>query len=165
VFDELKSAISSYPKQRALEYLVLDEDGETMTLHVSNNEGLSSSVMDLALHQDVWPSVHFTKNIELQSQKLDTIIDKEHIDPADYDGLVLDTQGSELLALKGAQRVLRNTRMVKVEVADFEAYTGCPRPEQIATFLRTYGLREWTRTPFAERSGGGRYYDIVYVRN
>jgi FkbM family methyltransferase len=108
VFEELKSVISIYPNQRALEYLVLDKDGEIMRLHVSNNEGQSSSVMDLALHQDVWPSVHFTKDIEIQSHKLDTIIDREHIELADYDGLVLDTQGSELLALKGAQRVLRN---------------------------------------------------------
>jgi FkbM family methyltransferase len=165
VFDELKRAISFYPNQRALEYLVLDKDGESMTLHVSNNEGQSSSVMDLALHQDVWPSVHFTRDIEIQSHKLDTIIDIEHINITDYDGLVLDTQGSELLALRGAQRVLRNVRMVKVEVADFEAYAGCPRPEQIGDFLGAYGLREWVRTPFAGHSGGGRYYDIIYLRN
>jgi FkbM family methyltransferase len=165
VFKELKSAISSYPNQLALEYLVLDKDGEATTLHISNNEGASSSVMDLALHQDVWPSIHFTRDIEIRSYKLDTIIDREHISLTDYDGLVLDTQGSELLVLKGAQRALRNARMVKVEVADFEAYAGCPRPEQIADFLGTYGLREWMRTPFAGHSGGGRYYDIIYLRN
>ena len=165
VFKELKSAISSYPNQRALEYLVLDKDGETKTLHISNNNGASSSVLELALHQDVWPSVHFTRDIEIQSHKLDTIIDREHIDLSDYDGLVLDTQGAELLVLKGAQRALRNARMVKIEVADFEAYAGCPRPEQIADFLGTYGFREWMRTPFAEHNGGGRYYDIIYLKN
>jgi FkbM family methyltransferase len=147
MFKELKRNISSYPNQRALEYLALDQDGETTTLHVSNNEGQSSSVMDLALHQEVWPSVHFTKDIEIQSNKLDTIIDKEDINLADYDGIVLDTQGSELLVMKGAERALRRARMVKVEVADFESYAGCPRPEQIATFLGACGLREWIRTP------------------
>jgi FkbM family methyltransferase len=165
VFDELKKEISLYASQRALEYLVLDEDGKRMTLHVSNNQGLSSSVMDLALHRDVWPSVHFTSDIEIQSYKLDTIIDREHINLRDYDGLVLDTQGSELLVLKGAERVLRNARMVKVEVADFEAYAGCPRPEQVADLLGIYGLKEWMRTPFAEHSNGGRYFDIIYFRN
>jgi FkbM family methyltransferase len=162
VFKDLKSAISSYPKQRALEYLVLDKDGETTTLHVSNNDGESSSVLELALHQDVWPSVQFTRDIEIRSHKLDTIIEKEHINLPDYDGLVLDTQGSELLVLKGAQRVLRNMRMVKLEVADFESYAGCPRPEHLADFLGAYGLREWMRVPFAVHSGGGRYYDITY---
>jgi hypothetical protein len=55
--------------------------------------------------------------------------------------------------------------MVRVEVADFEAYAGCPRPEQIGDFLGASGLREWMRIPFAELNGGGRYYDIIYLRN
>jgi FkbM family methyltransferase len=165
VFEGLKSAISSHPKQRALEYLVLDKDGETVAMHISNNDGASSSVLDLALHQDVWPSVHFTKDIEVQSCTLDTIINKERIDLEKYDGLVLDTQGSELRVLHGAGRVLRHVRMVKVEVADFEAYTGCPRPEDIAACLGAYGLKEFRRTPFAEHSSGGHYYDIIYLRN
>lgn len=165
LFKELKSAISSYPSQRALEYLVLDKDDQTITLHVSNNEGESSSVMDFALHRDVWPSVYFTRDIEIRSHKLDTIIDREHIDLAGYDGLVLDVQGSELLVLKGAQQVLQHARMVRVEVADFEAYAGCARPNQIAAFLETYGFREWMRTFFAEHSDGGRYYDIIFRRD
>jgi hypothetical protein len=123
--------------------------------------------MDLALHQDVWPDVHFTRDIEIPSHKLDTIIDREHVELVDYDGLVLDTQGSELLALKGAQRMLQTCEMVKVEVADFESYAGCPRPEQIADFLGAYGLEEWMRTPWwqNEHIEGGRYYDIIYLRN
>jgi FkbM family methyltransferase len=165
VFEKLKGAISSYPDQQALEYLVLDKDGETVKLHISDNEAQSSSVMDLALHQDVWPSVHFTRDIEIQSRKLDTIVDREHINLADYDGLVLDTQGSELLVLKGAQGVLRNMQMVQVEVADFEAYAGCPSPAQIAGFLGAFGLTEWTRISFAKHSSGGHYYEIIFLRN
>ena len=121
--------------------------------------------MDLALHQDVWPSVHFMRDIEIQSRKLDTIMDREHINLADYDGLVLDTQGSELLVLKGAQRVLRNMQMVQVEVADFEAYVGCPSPAQIADFLGACGLTEWRRISFAKHSDGRHYYDIIFLRN
>ena len=55
--------------------------------------------------------------------------------------------------------------MVKAEVADFEAYAGCPRPEDIADFLGAYGLREWIRVPFAYHSAGGRVCDIIYLRN
>lgn len=165
VFKELKSAISSYPKQHALEYFVLDKDGENVALHVSNNDGLSSSVMDLALHRDVWPSVHFAKDINLQSHTLDTIIDRESVDLANYDGLVLDTQGSELQILNGAKNVLRNIKMVKVEVADFEVYAGCPQPEDITKVLAVYGLKEFARFPFAEHSGGRRCYDIIYLKS
>src|SRR5262249_24887821 len=113
---------------------------------------------------EVWPSVHFTRDIEIRSHQLDTIMDREHINLSDYDGLVLDTQGSELLVLKGAQRVLRNVRMVQVEVADFESYDACARPEKIADFLAGSGFREWSRTLIANHSSGC-YYDITYLRN
>jgi FkbM family methyltransferase len=165
VFKELKSAISTYPKQQALEYLALDNDDDTVAMHISNNDSLSSSVMDFALHRDVWPSVHFTRDIKVQSHKLDTIVDKERVDLGNYDGLVLDTQGSELRVLKGAERVLRHVRMVKIEVADFEAYAGCPRPEDIAGILQAYGLKEFTRASFAAHRSGGHYYDIIYLRD
>ena len=162
--EPIPRAFSTYPNQQALEYLVLDEDDETKKLHVSNNDsGLSSSILELTLHRDVCPSVHFTRDIKLRSHKLDTIIDREHINLSNYDSLVVDTQGSQLLVLKGAQRVLQTVRMVKVAVADFEAYAGCARPEQIADFLRDYGLRKWTRIPLAKHSSGGYYYDI-YLR-
>ena len=116
IFEKLKKVISGYPNQQALSYLVLDKDGDLTTLHIASNEGASSSVMDLALHQSLWPSVHFTKDIQIQSYKLDTIIEKERINIACYDGIVLDTQGSELLVLTGAQHILTNMRMISIEV-------------------------------------------------
>jgi hypothetical protein len=70
------------------------------------------------------------------------------------------------LILKGADRVLSRVKMVEIEVADFEAYAGCPNPAQIAEHLSRYGLTEWMRTPFARhKTSGGRYYDITYVRD
>jgi FkbM family methyltransferase len=165
IFEKLKSAIAACPGQRALAYLALDRDDGRVVMHISNNAGLSSSVMDFALHRDVWPSVQFTHDIEVPSRRLDTILESERIDPRDYDGLVLDTQGSELRVLRGATQTLRHVRMVKVEVADFEAYAGCPRPEEIAAFLHAYGLREFSRTSFATHRAGGRYYDINYLRD
>jgi FkbM family methyltransferase len=165
VFKELQAAIAPYPHQHALECLVLDKDGEQTALHISSNNGESSSVLDLALHRDVWPTVFFSQDISLLSYSLDTIIEREQINIASYDGFVLDTQGSELLVLKGAANVLRNSRMVKVEVADFESYAGCPNPEQISEHLSNYNFKEWMRVPFAHHQSGGRYYDIIYLKS
>ncbi len=165
IFNSLQNAISAYPRQRALEYLVLDRDGETRKLHVANNGGASSSILDLSLHREVWPTVHFTNDIEIAAYKLDTIIARERVALSNYDGLVLDTQGSELLVLKGAGRVLEEVKMVKTEVADFEAYAGCPTPQDVAGLLDAYGFCEWRRVPFAWHATGGRYYDIVYLKN
>lgn len=121
VFEKLKSAVLSFPNQRALKYLVLGKDCETTMLHVANNEGASSSVMDWLSTKTCGLPSSFRQTYRMRSYTLDTISEREQINLADYDGLVLDTRGSELLVLKGSQRVLRNIRMVKVEVADFEA--------------------------------------------
>jgi FkbM family methyltransferase len=164
IFSQLKNTISAYPKQRAIQYLVLDQDDLPKTLHVADNDGASSSILDFELHKDVWPTISFVKDINFTSKKLDTIVEIEGIDLNDYDCLVLDTQGSELLVLQGADHVLRNVGLVKVEVADFESYAGCPRPDDIFNHLKIYGFLEQTRVAFAQHPNGGRYFDISYSR-
>ena len=79
--------------------------------------------------------------------------------------MVLDTQGSELLVLKGAGDLLNGFKFIKLEVPDFEAYKDCPQVDDIDEFLRPYGFRERNRNRFAIRDAGGSYYDIVYEKS
>jgi hypothetical protein len=92
------------------------------------------------------------------------LLARERIDVARYDSLVMDTQGSELLVLKGAEPLLERVRFIKTEVPDFEAYTGCARLDDIARFLEERGFAELTRHRFATRAEGGSYYDVVYAK-
>jgi len=165
VFEKLSANISRYPDQRAFNYLVADCDEKPMVLNISNNGGLSSSVLSLAEHRDIWPEVDFNEKLELTAYTLDTILEREIVAIGNYDSLVLDTQGSELLVLRGALRTLKHIKLIRAEVADFESYAGCARPETIATFLRDAGFYEKYREPFANHPRGGRYYDITYVRS
>jgi hypothetical protein len=59
------------------------------------------------------------------------LIQIENIEIKKYQGLVLDTQGSELLILKGAEKILRNFSYIKVEAADFNAYEGCCQIDEL----------------------------------
>jgi FkbM family methyltransferase len=164
VFAQLVANIDGFPRQRAIECLVTDRDGAAYEFNVANNGGESSSILALAEHRDIWPKVNFTKTIELESRTLATVFTREGIDPASYDALVMDTQGSELLVLQGAEPLLKHFRFIKTEVPDFEAYAGCARLDDIARFLDARGYTELSRTCFATRAGGGRYYDVVYGR-
>jgi hypothetical protein len=112
----------------------------------------------------VWPKVDYTRTIKLTSTTLATLLAREGIDGSLYDALVMDTQGSELLVLKGAESALARFKFVKTEVPDFEAYLGCARLADIEAFLTARGYRELVRHCFAQRVGGGRYYDVVYGR-
>lgn len=162
VFSQLAANIAGLPRQRAIECLVTDRDGASYTFNVANNGGESSSILPLKEHRDVWPKVDFTKTIELKSRTLASVFASDGIDAARYDALVMDTQGSELLVLQGAEPVLEHFRFIKTEAPDFEAYAGCARLDDIAQFLRARGYAELARNRFATRAGGGSYYDVVY---
>jgi FkbM family methyltransferase len=164
VFAELSANLVGFPRQRALEALVTDRDDAPYDFHVANNEGQSSSILALKEHRDVWPKVDYARTITLRSTTLATLLAREHIDLSRYDALVMDTQGSELLVLRGAEALLGHFKFVKTEVPDFEAYAGCARLQDITAFLATRGFVERSRHSFAQHAGGGRYYDVVYGR-
>ncbi len=164
VFDLLESNIKSYRYQQALKCLVTDQDNVEYEFHISSNDGASSSILDFKLHKDIWPEVVYEKTIKLQSLTLTTLLKQEGIDAGDYDALVMDTQGSELLVLKGAAPLLHNFKYIETEVADFESYEGCCQLKDIDSFLKEHGFKEYSRHKFAEHSNGGSYYDIVYER-
>jgi FkbM family methyltransferase len=164
VFAKLVENIAGLPRQRALESLVTDRDDVPYEFHVANNGGESSSILDLKEHRDVWPPVPFTKTVTLKSATLATLLARERIDVARYDALVMDTQGSELLVLRGAEPVLGSFKYIKTEVPDFEAYAGCAQLEEIDGFLLERGYVELSRHCFASRRGGGSYYDVVYAK-
>ena len=165
IFATLRENIAGYRRQRAVQYLVTDRDGAEYTFHVASNNGASSSILDLKLHKEIWPEVSFTRELKLASVTLPALIAKEGIDIAGYDALVMDTQGSELMVLKGATAVLGQFRFIKTEVPDFEAYAGCCQLQHIEEFLGAHGFHEHRRQKFAERAAGGSYYDVTYERS
>jgi FkbM family methyltransferase len=164
VFERLRGNLAGFPRQRALQALVTDRDGEEYEFHIANNDGESSSIFELKHHRDVWPKVRFSGSIKLAGVTLPTLLAREGVDATRYDALVMDTQGSELLVLQGAERLLSGFEFVKTEAPDFEAYAGCAQLGDIAAFLTARGFVELTRARFASRDAGGHYYDVVYRR-
>ena len=165
VFERLRRNISGYPGQRAYQALITDADGKPYEFHIANNDGESSSIFDLADHRDVWPDVSYERRITLKGITLASFLDRHAIDVAGFDTLVMDTQGSELLVLTGAQSILHRIEQVWTEAADFEAYRDGARLEDIGDFLSARGFREVHRAAFADRAKGGAYYDVLYRRD
>lgn len=159
VFEKLKSNISRYSKQRAFNYLVSDQDGQTVTFHISSLAGAASSILELGLLGSAVPNLRYTGELKMKTYRLDTILAENGIRAEKYDALLLDTQGSELMILQGATKLLRSVRKVQVEVADQETYIGCPRPHDILNFLSGFGFRE------IRRFHRGKYeFDILYTK-
>ncbi len=164
VFEQLSARLAGFPKQRGLQCLVADTDDQDYAFHVASNDGGSSSILELKHHKDLWPDVRFEKTITLRSKTLPTLLSLHQLDCRNYQALILDTQGSELLILKGAAGLLSSFSYIKTEVADFEAYEGCCQLEEVSAFLSSHGFKEHSRLCFATRREGGSYYDVVYKR-
>ena len=77
----------------------------------------------------------------------------------------MDTQGSELLILKGSIPVLKYFKYIKTEVADFESYERCCTLSEVNEFLNSVGYEEFSRRKFAKRKKGGSYYDVIFKKN
>jgi FkbM family methyltransferase len=161
-YDMLEKNVANYPNQRALRCLLTDQDHREYEFHVASNAGQSSSIFELGLHKDVWPDVTYTKTITTVSRTLTTLLAEQHIDPTRYDALVMDTQGSELLILKGARALLHNFKYIQTEVADFEAYRDGCQLRDVAAYLAEHGFKELARKGGGRHPSGGRYFDVVY---
>lgn len=166
VFAELERNLAPFPEQRALCRLVTDQDGGEHVLHVASNRGESSSILPLARHQELWPDISFTRDLPLRGVTLATLLREEKIPASDYDALVLDVQGAELLVLRGARELLPGMRFLKLEAADFECYAGNATVRDLEEFLAPLGYSEVLRRPFAKAPDGkGACYDLIFARD
>lgn len=162
IFENLKKSLAAYPQQKALQYLVTDCDDIEYPFYVSSNDGASSSILEPKMHKEVWPHVTFQNTLKLKSITFKSMVERESIALENYQALVLDTQGSELLILKGAKELLKNFSFIKTEAADFESYAGCCTLDQLSSYLAEFGFRELMRKPFKSKEEVGTYYDVLF---
>ena len=164
IFSELQNNLTGVSKQIAIRGLVTDQNDAEYHFNLASNNGASSSILDFNLHQDIWPDIKFDKTISLYSKTLPTLLSENNVDVAKYDMLVVDTQGSELMVLKGATDILHHFKYIQAEVPDFEAYKGCCQLEDLQAFFNRYHYKEVYRRKFAKHPKGGSYYDIIFKR-
>ena len=148
VFEQLKHNISGCANALAFNECVSDTDGQIVEFKITDNNGESSSILELGRHKEFYPQVQVVETIKCVTKKLDTLIDENKIDVSEYDFLVIDLQGAELLALKGLKNNLHKINHAYLEVNNDEVYVGCARVEQLDEFLLPYGLKRvqtyWT---------------------
>ena len=161
-FKKLQSNIAHYKRQQCIQALITDDDNQHYDFHVSNNDGQSSSILDLKEHKELWPDIGYVNSIRLRGRTLASLLKEQNIKPGQFEALVMDTQGSELLVLKGAESILNNFRFICTEVANFESYAGCCTVDEIDSFLRSRNFRRHACRRDARIKDGGAYYTITY---
>lgn len=136
-----------------------DVDGKEVTFNISNNDGQSSSILDLEYHKIAHQEVHYVDSVNMVTNTLNTLL-KEYEDIKDYTFLNADIQGAELLMLKGATEIIPNLDCIYLEVNEKELYKGCGLVGEIDEFLKPFGFTR-VETEWCGNFGWG---DAVYLR-
>lgn len=149
-------AKSIYPNYDIRHALLKDKREITSFLRASNSQ--SSSIFDLHLHKKYHPDIEEMFRFPMVSSTLDVELENTE-NRNKYNFLSMDTQGSELLILKGAEKTLAHIDYVYLEVSTEELYKDAPLFGEIDLFLRDrgYGIRELTIT-------NSNWGDAFYVK-
>lgn len=140
-------------------HALIDDEEKTVEFKITNN-GQSSSLLDLGIHKDLYPHIVISETRKQRTIRLDTFFEKNNIDPSKYDFLNLDIQGTELRALKSAEKYLKHVNYIYTEANTKEIYEGCALLPEIDCYLSEYGF---VRIAFQEYDNHG-WGDAFYYR-
>lgn len=155
--NKLKQITSSHPGSKVAMFAAADTNG-TITLRKTSNDGHSSSILKLKNHLLHYPDIIETKTFEVPSYRLDQFLSPE--EQKNYNFLVLDIQGAELIALKGATGILHNIDAIITETNYDELYAGGVLVQDLDAFLANYNFTRVESNSAAFYSG-----DALYVKN
>lgn len=135
LYERLLKRLQGFNNQYAVHALVSDKSAPT-TFNIANNDGQSSSILELGTHETVHPEVKYVGKTVMQSIRVDEI----DYNFSGLDFLNIDIQGAELLALKGMGKLLDQFKYVYLEVNWDELYQGCPLIGELDVFLSSKGF-------------------------
>lgn len=136
----LLARLQKYNNYKVFTACLTETDGDLLTFHVSNNEGQSSSILELDHHKIAHPEVHYTKDVQVITKRADTLLAQNNIDIADYSFVNIDVQGAELQVLKGFGDLLHKVQYLYLEINELPLYTLCALLPEVQAYLFNYGL-------------------------
>jgi len=139
IFDQLKDNLYFYGDQKAFHALLGDQDDIQKDFFISSNDSASSSLFKFSSEviEKGWEGrkIHMGRKIKLKMTKLDTVLKKNNINVDEYNHWVVDLQGAELLAFKGAENSLKFCNSISVEVSKVNYYEGGVLWNELAEWL------------------------------
>ena len=157
-------------------HAALHEAPGRLTLYIARDRGLTSifkpnrSFLDSFPESDRFDTVATS---EMDVDTMDAVLARAGVDAADF--IKVDTQGSELLILRGAERLLRTRTVgIEVEVEFSPIYTDQPLFADVDAYLRPLGYTLFDLRPVFWKRKDGRalggpqgqmvWADALYLR-
>lgn len=127
------------PLLKIINAVVSDEDGKDIEFKITNLTNCSS-ILNLKYHKEIHPEIKIVETISMQTKTIQTLYKENNINKLDYNTLVMDIQGAELLALKGMGDIINSVDIIYVEVNEKELYEGCCKLDTLNDFLINLGF-------------------------
>jgi FkbM family methyltransferase len=149
VFEQLVNNCKSFKGTsfKCINVCISEQDGEEVIFNRTNNEGQSSSILELGTHKIQHPSVKVIERLKLTTSRVDTLFKKYNI-KSDHNFLNIDLQGAELIALKSMGDLLKGFQWAYLEVNKEELYKGCALVEEVDIYMAKFGFErietKWT---------------------
>lgn len=159
LYDISLNKIAHKEKHKIINKAVTDIDGQKIKFNISNKVW-ASSIFEFG--KDInkyWSHHEHIKQIEVETITIDTII-RENMKNNKVDLLVLDIQGAELLALKGAINTLKYLNSIYIEVIWADAYKNGALKSEIEDFIFPLNFKEVFRYTHSDNHQA----DILYRR-
>jgi len=175
---EFSNLISS-EQSNAIRYLntALYKKAARLDFFLAKKQMVSSILKPNRSFLDDFPEANrfdIEKTIKLQADSIDHQFEKHQIKDVDF--IKIDTQGSELSILEGANNILKNSVFgLEIEVEFSEIYKNQPLFSEIDNFIRKFGFQLFDLKPYYWKRKAGQEYggnkgqlifaDALYFRN
>ena len=155
VYEKLLKNISIFPNQNAICALLVDQNDIDIQFNSASNNTASSSIFTFG-DELGFDRLSMNSQISLRMKRLDSIYDLE--DLVNYQQWVVDVQGTELLVLKGAGKLIQNCKSLLVKVSTRQVYRGRVLWEELAKFLSDFDFMPlWQR-------GSLSHENIIFIK-
>lgn len=151
--DKVELCKSRFPNL-LIEFAVVSDKNEIVNWNRSNN-GQSSSILNLGLHKEFHPEVHYIVSGQRQAVPLSSFIGNYDIS---YNFINLDIQGAELKALKGMEEYLKDVDYIYTEVNCDYVYEGCALINEIDEYLLQFNLHRVETVWVGDCKWGDAFY-------
>ena len=155
-----RNNLVGFDDQFIVQAALWSESGVRKDFNISSNEGLSSSLFKMKWHRALQPSISLDKKIQIVTTSIDDLSRRLNIADKQIAILVLDLQGAELEALRGARETLKNTLSIHCEVSRIQLYESQATFKDIDEFLKSAGFALVMHDLKGENYSG----DALYLR-
>jgi FkbM family methyltransferase len=141
-YEILISKFGNDPRIRIFNYAICDQQGMVdFHIHTSRSGNTEpASILPMKRFKEIVKTLHTTRTIRVRAVTLDALFERHQIPFAAYNFVNIDIQGAELLAFRGAQKLLSSIDVIVSEVNVVEMYENCALEGDVVDFLDTQGF-------------------------